>query len=59
MCRGSKYPSVNMVKLGKTLKNKSNVLGKIVKNPVFSKMKLSGLLMKKGASFPSKICPVF
>ena len=26
---------------------------------IFSKMKLTSLLMKKRASFPSKICPVF
>ena len=32
---------------------------KFVKNFVFSKMKLTSLLMKKRDSFPSKICPVF
>ena len=32
---------------------------KFVKNSVFSKMKLTSLLMKKRDSFPSKICPVF
>ena len=47
------------MKLGKALKNMSNVLPKIVKKLVFSKMKLAGLLMKKHASFPSKICPAF
>ena len=51
--------SVDTVKLGNTLKNMGNVLAKIVQNSIFSKMKLTGLLMKKRASFPSKICPVF
>ena len=32
---------------------------KIVKKSVFSKMKLTSLLLRKCASFPSKICPVF
>ena len=36
-----------------------NVIAKIVKKSIFSKIKLAGLLMKKRASFPSKICPVF
>ena len=36
-----------------------NILTKIVKKLIFSKMKLAGLLMKKRTSFPSKICPVF
>ena len=52
-------PSVGTIKLGKTLKNMGNVLTKIVKKSIFSKMKLTSLLMKKRASFPSKICPVF
>ena len=46
------------MKLGKT-KNMGNVLAKIVKKPIFSKMKFTVLLMKKRATFPSKICPVF
>ena len=46
------------MKLGKTLKNIS-LFQKIVKKSIFSKMKLTSLLMKKRASFPSKICPVF
>ena len=50
---------VDTVKLGNTLKNMSNVLAKIVQNSIFSKMKLTDLPMKKRASFPSKICPVF
>ena len=56
---GPRYPSVNTGKLGKTLKNMSNFLGKNMKKSVFSKMKLAGLLMKERISFPSKICPVF
>ena len=36
-----------------------NVLAKIVKKSIFSKMKLSSLLMKKLALFPSKIWNVF
>ena len=47
------------MKLRKTLKNMSNVLAKIVKKSIFSKIKLAGLLMKKRASYPTKICPVF
>ena len=47
------------MKLGKTLKNMGNVLAKIVKKSIFSKMKHTGLLMKKRASFPSKIFHVF
>ena len=47
------------MKLGKALKNMGNVLAKIVKNSIFSKMKLISLLIEKRASFPSKICPVF
>ena len=47
------------MKLGKTLKNMGNALAKIVEKSIFSKMKLTGLLMKKRASFPSKYCPVF
>ena len=35
------------MKLGKALKNMGNVLIKIVKTSIFSKMKLTGLLMKK------------
>ena len=56
---GPRYPSVNTVKLEKTFKNMSNVLGKLVKKFVFSKMKLACLQTKKRTSFPSKICPVF
>ena len=47
------------MKLGKTLKNMGNVLAKIVKKSIFSKIKLTSLLVKKRASFPSKNCPVF
>ena len=47
------------MKLGKTLKNMGSVLAKIVKRYFFSKMKLTSLLIKKRASFPSNICPVF
>ena len=47
------------MKLGKTLKNMGNVLAKIMKKSIFSKMKLTSLLMKKQASFPSQICPAF
>ena len=47
------------MKFGKTLKNMSNIEAKIVKKFIFSKMKIIGLLMKKRASFPSKICPAF
>ena len=48
------------MKLGKTLKNMSKgAPGKVVKKSNFGKMKLTGLLMKKRASFPSKICSVF
>ena len=47
------------MKLGKTLKNMGNALAKIVKKSIFSKMKLTSLLMKKRSSFPSMICPVF
>ena len=53
------YPSVGTMKLGKTLKNMGNVLAKIVKKSIFSKIKLTSLLVKKRASFPSKNCPVF
>ena len=35
------------MKLGKTLKNTGNVLAKIVKKSIFSKVKLTSLLMKK------------
>ena len=59
MRRGRRYPSVYTVKLGKTLKNVGNVLAKTVKKSIFSKMKLASLLMKKRASVPSKICPVY
>ena len=51
-------PFCRHMKLGKT-KNMGNVLAKIVKKPIFSKMKFTVLLMKKRATFPSKICPVF
>ena len=47
------------MKLGKTLKNMDNDLAKNVKKSILSKMELTDLLMKKRASFPSKICPVF
>ena len=47
------------MKLGKTLKNMSNVLAKPVKKSIFSKKRLVSLLMKKRTSFPSKICAVF
>ena len=47
------------MKFGKTVKNRGNVLAKIVKKPIFSKMKPTSLTMKKRASFPSKICAVF
>ena len=47
------------MKLGKTLKNMGNVLAKIVKRFIFSKMKLTGLPMKKRGSFLSKICAAF
>ena len=50
---------IGIMKLGKTLKNMGNVLAKIVKKSIFSKMKLTGLLMKKRTSFPSKILHVF
>ena len=56
---GPRYPSVDTVKLGKTLKNMDNVLAKIVKKSIFSKMEIADLLIKKLASFPSKICSVF
>ena len=36
--RDSRYPSVDTVKLGKTLKNMGNVFAKIVKKSIFSKM---------------------
>ena len=39
------------MKLGKNLKNMSNVLAKIMKKSIFSEMKLTGLLMKKRAVF--------
>ena len=54
-----RYPSVDTMKLRKTLKNMGKVLPKIVKNSIFSKIKLPGLLMKNRASFPTNICPVF
>ena len=41
--------SVGNMELGKTLKNMGKVLAKIVKKSVFSKMKLTSLLMKKRA----------
>ena len=47
------------MKLEKTSKNMGSVLAKIVKMSIFGKMKLTSLLMKKRASFLSKICPVF
>ena len=47
---------VDTMKSGTNLKNMGNVLAKIVS--IFGKMKLAGLLLKKRASFPSKICPV-
>ena len=36
-----------------------NVRFTSLQKSIYSKMKLTSLLMKKGASFPSKICPVF
>ena len=36
-----------------------NVQAKIANKSSFSKMKLTGLLTKKGASFSLKICTVF
>ena len=54
-----RYPFVHTMELRKALKNMGKVLAKIAKKSVFSKMKLSGLLMKKRTSFPSKICLVF
>ena len=56
---GPRYPSVDTLKLGNTLKNMGNVIVKIVKKSIFSKIKLADLLMKRNASFHSKICPVF
>ena len=47
------------MKLVKTLKNMGNALAKIVNKSIFNKEKLASLLMKKRASFPLKICPVF
>ena len=45
---GSKiHPSVDTMKLGKTFKNMDEVLRKIVKKSVFSKMNLASLLLKK------------
>ena len=42
LCGGdSKYPSADTVKLGKTLKNMDNVLAKVVKKFIFSKMKFT------------------
>ena len=42
LCGGdSRYPFSDTVKLGKTLKNMDNVLAKIVKKFIFSKMKFS------------------
>ena len=51
-------PSADTMKLENTIKNMGNVLAKIVKKSILSKTKLAGLLMKKRASFASKICPV-
>ena len=59
MWRGPRYPSVDTVKLEKTLKNMGNALAKIVKKTIFSEMKFAGSLIKKHASFPLKISPVF
>ena len=36
-----------------------NALAKIVKKSIFSEMKFAGSLIKKHASFPLKISPVF
>ena len=47
------------MKLEKTLKNMSNILAKIVKKSIFSKIKLVNLPMKKRTSIRSKICPAF
>ena len=48
------------MKLGKALKNMSkDAPAKTVKKTNFSKIKLTGLLMKKRPSFPSKIYSVF
>ena len=58
-CGGPRYPSVDTVKLEKTLKNMSNILAKIVKKSIFSKIKLANLPMKKCTSIRSKICPAF
>ena len=42
LCGGdSSYPSVDTVKLGKTLKNMGSILAKIVKKFIFSKMKFA------------------
>ena len=56
---GSKIPSVDTVKLGKTFKNMGHLLAKTVKKSFFSKIKLAGLLIKKRALFSSKICIAF
>ena len=47
------------MKLGKPLKKYGQRPCKNCEKSIFSKMKLTGLLIKKCASFPSKICPVF
>ena len=42
LCDGdSRYPSVDTVKLGKTIKNMGNALAKIVKKFIFSKVKFT------------------
>ena len=41
MCPGSRYPSLDTVKLGKSLKNMGNVFTKMVKKLIFSKIKFA------------------
>ena len=43
----SRYPSLDTVKLGNTLKNMGSVLAKIVKRSIFSKMKFVQKSTKK------------
>ena len=56
--KGPRYPSVDTVKLEKTLKNMSNIFTKIVKKSIFIEIKLAGSLIKKHTSFPLKTGPV-
>ena len=58
MWRGSKIPLCTQCEIRKDPQKSKTVHAKIAKKSNSSKMKAADLLMKKLASFSSKICPV-